>query len=527
MFASEIDANELHQWIEIHDLLADSLALSEQLESAINLYKQILERVENKLLRAELYAKLSEYNLFLFRYKESLDASVNGTKLINFNFVNSVPLAILSAFYWIPMLLFTIAIHSTGFLTKKNLNTRGDEIRFRILKTLQMSSYYISPICTTINQFKVSILLIGYSDNYYRAHMIVNWGILASTLGFEKLSLTFLSKGVEYFERVSNPPAIGYIAYINGYLNDFSLGNLDKSKIELRQAVEILSGVGESFWRSNALMAQIQIDSFGLGSGDSAECSLRLIALWKRVKFEPTFLGCVMKNLLLEGNDAEVDKWMKITIDAGKKIKEQGFNTLDTCYANLAPGEIYLMRDQNEKALPLLKEAFLIHLLQFHRTVYCNYSPIPLALAYVRLHKPLYAILPLIVAWNNILMNVKIYKPLTLFATGEFFAELKLTRLAYLCFESGINIARKNNWLPTLAEGNFCLGKLLMSTHSEYAESLIDNARFYYQERGQVFLENKCDEIFKSNRQRRTLNKNVSTHNTTSEVNRRFPKIVI
>ena len=521
MFASEIETNDLNQWIEIHDLLADSLALSEQLESAINLYKLILERVENKLHRAELYAKLSEYNLFLFRYKESLDASVNGTKLINFNFVNSVPLAILSAFYWIPMLLFTIAIHSTGFLTKKTLNTREEEIRFRILKTLQMSSYYTSPICTTINQFKVSTLLIGYSENFYRAHMIINWGILAAAVGLEKLSLYFLSIGIDYFERFPNPLATGYAIFIKTYVLDFPLGRLEKSRIELKKAFEILSGVGESFWRSNSLLAQIQIDSFGLGSGDSAECSLQLIALWKQVKFEPTSLGCVMKNLLLEGNDVEVDKWMEITIEAGKSVKKQGFNTIDSCYANLAPGEIYLMRGESEKALPLLKEAFLIHFIHSHRVVYCNYSPIPLALAYVRLHKPFFAIFPLIVAWINILMNVKIFKPLTLFATGEFFAELKLTRLAYLCFESGINIARKNNWLPTLAEGNFCLGKLLMSTHSEYAESLIDNARFYYQERGQVFLENKCDEIFKSNRQRRTLNKNVSTHNTTSEVNPR------
>ena len=514
MFGSETLAEDLGQWIEIHELLAECLALSEQIEQALNLYDKVLEHVSEPLSRAEIYAKIGEYNFSLFRYSDSVNAAIKGLRITKIKFINSEPEALLYMFIWIPKLIGQIILAYIFGFKQKIVDSREKEIQFRLYTTAQLACYFSVPFCAIANHMNFTGQLLHYKENYYRAMVFSYWGVLTSALGMEKTTRYLFARVSDYFDKYPNPVAKGFLTFIWGYLLEFPLGQLKESRIKLNSAFEMLAGVGESFWRSLCLQGLSHIDVFGLGSADSSEVNSQLIAIWKRVKFEPTVLGCVMKNLLLEGRHSEVDEWMKVTLDAAACIKKQGFKTLDYCYANLAPGEICLLRDENERALPLLQEAFWNNLIHFHRVAYSTFSPILLASAYIRLHKPFRAIFPLFVSWLNLFLNVKVFKPFTLFTTGEFFAEIGLLKLGQLCFEWGIAIARKNDWFPTLAEGRLRLGKLCAQSNPEYAEGLVERARQYYQERGHVFLEDKCERLFKS-----TRNKNgnfVSSLTSTS-----------
>ncbi len=497
MFATDITLQEENQWIEIHELLADCLALSEQLHAALDLYGLVLAKTIAPVHRVELHRKISLYNFFLFQYTKSIEAGIEGLKLIKIKFIYSLPLAIVYILFFPPILLLKYALVHCLKLNQKTLDTNEEAIRFQLFCNVIMSCFYTNPICAIANTMRLSFQLANYKENSIKAEAYFFWGVVAASTGFEKTGRRFMSLGVDYYERFPNPVQMGYMMFVWGYILEFPFGNLKEAQRKIKISVQILSEIGESFWRSNALQALIHIDSFGLDSGDSAECASQLIALWRRVKFIPTILGCVMKYNLLEGKNSEVDEWLKVSIEAGDTIKKQGYITIDSCYASLAPGEIHFMREEYELALPVLKEAFYAHVFHFHRVAYCTLSPYQLAINYIRLRKPIFAIFPLFICWLNQLLKVKIFTPYTFFATGEFFAALSLTSLGEFCFEVGINYAQKNGWRPILAEGQLSLGKLCQNTNPEYSESLIERASHFYHEKNQPLLLKKCEQLFK------------------------------
>ena len=499
LIESKFDRADSEHWIAIHELLADSLALSEQLESALSLYATLLNKIEDKEHKSIIYAKISEYNLALFRYPESVNAGMNGLKLLNTPYLLSDLQSILYIIKNIPKLSFMF-LKLKMFGNKFNCDESYEsEIRFRLFVALQPACFFSKPLSAIANQITFTYPLLLKKDSYFRTMMVMYWGVVAATLGFAKLSRICFSAGADYLDRFPNPVAKGFMNFVWGYLLDFPHGHLEEARTKLNFAFESLASVGESFWRSLSLQGLVHIDLFGGGTGESDECSKQLIALWERVKFEPTSLSCVMKNFLFLGNYKEVDKWLHINLDAGIKIRNQGYETIDYCYANLGPGEIYLLRGEYEAALPLLKEAFRVHLVGFHRVAYCTYSPIPLASVYIRLGRPFTALVPLVFAWINVLINARVFLPQTLYVTAELLAKIKLVRLARFVFEKGLSIAKRHLWATTVAEGRLGLGKILLEHKPEYAESLIERAKSYYIERDQVYLVSECEKYFKGN----------------------------
>ena len=499
LFDSKLERNDALQWVAIHELLADSLALSEQLESALDLYETLLHKIEDKEHKSLIYAKISEYNLALFRYSESVNAGISGLKLLNTKYLQS---DIQSAFFIIkniPKLLYFFGKFKIFGNKLSCEEAYESEIRLRLFAALQPACFFSKPLSAVANQISFTYELLLKKDSYFRAVMVMYWGVLAATLGQAKLSRNCFSSGADYLERFPNPVAKGFMNFVWGYLLDFPFGHLEEARTKLNFAFESLASVGESFWRSLSLQALVHVDLFGGGTGESDECSKQLIALWERVKFEPTSLSCVLKNFLFLGNYKEVDKWLHINLDAGIKIRNQGYETIDYCYANLGPGEIYLLRGEYEAALPLLKEAFRVHLVRFHRVAYCSYSPIPLASVYIRLGRPFTALFPLIFAWLNVIINARVFLPQTLYVTAELLAQIGMVRLARFVFEKGISIAKRHLWSTTVAEGRLGLGKILIENKPEYAESLIERAKSYYIERDQVYLVNECEKYFKGN----------------------------
>ena len=86
------------QWIEVHELLAECLALSEQIEQALELYGKVLDLVVEPLKKAELYGKIAQYNMALYRYSTSLQNGIKGLSIVNTKFTNSEISAIIYIF---------------------------------------------------------------------------------------------------------------------------------------------------------------------------------------------------------------------------------------------------------------------------------------------------------------------------------------------------------------------------------------------------------------------------------------------
>ena len=495
LFDIKLTEEDKKQWVSIHTSLAHCLALNERLDEAIKLYEEILLFVHDPLQKAEIYAKLTEYNMQMFRHREASEAGIKGLGLLNETMIHTHFKAIWYGLYILPKFVFVLLYFKTFGKQHIEVETHREEIKFRLKIALLVALYFTRPLAAVPNQMIFTLEILFHKDSYYRNMMIIYWGPVFGAVGLTQLSRKCFSSGVNYFEKYHNPVAKGFLNFQWGYVCEFPAGNLQVAHLKTMKAFEQLSTVGESFWRSLSLQSKIHIDNFGAGNGDAAEAANQLIAIWRRVQFEPSFVGCVMKDFLFRGKNDEVEEWMQRTIASGVSIKKQGFDTIDTCYSSLAPGEIYLLRGENKEALPLLRDAFWVHMRHLHRVAFCTYSAALLAVAYIRLKKPIKAIIPLLFAWLNMALNVRIYRSQTWYVSAEFFDLLKLTRISDFCFKRGIAFAEKNFWSPIAAEGQMAFGKSLLNRNPIYAEGLIGRAKSYFNDKGNVFLANKCDQL--------------------------------
>ncbi len=511
LFKIKLNEEDKKQWVSVHTLLAHCFALNERLDDAIKLYEEILLFVHDPLQKAEIYAKLTEYNMQMFRHREASEAGIKGLGYLNETMIHTQFKAIWYGLYLLPKFIVTLLFYKIFGKQYIEEETQREQIKFRLKIALLVALYFTRPLAAVTNQMIFTLEILFHKDSYYRNMMIIYWGPVFGAVGLTSLSRKCFSAGVDYFEKYHNPVAKGFLSFQWGYVCEFPAGKLQEAHSKTMKAFELLSPVGESFWRSLSLQSKIHIDNFGAGNGDAAEAASQLIAIWKRVQFELSFVGCVMKDFLFRGKNDEVNEWMQRTIASGASIKKQGFDTIDSCYSSLAPGEIYLLRGENREALPLLKDAFLVHLKHSHRVAFCTYSAPLLALAYIRLKNPVKACIPLLFSWINMALNVRIYRPQTWYVTAEFFDLLKLTRICDFCFKRGIAFAGKNFWSPIVAEGQMAFGKSLLNRNPIYAEGLIGRAKHYFNEKGNVFLTNKCDQLSRMSEANRVQ---IETKNT-------------
>jgi serine/threonine protein kinase/serine phosphatase RsbU (regulator of sigma subunit) len=485
----------VQEWVALHELWADLFAVSEQIDDALKLYDQVLLYVEDPVQRAQIYARKTEYNLAMFRYKDSLDAVMAGLEALDERIITKEWYAWLYIFATLPFLtIYAIWFHFFGKQTKDIAHER-ERILFHLRIKLEIPFYFSYPMVAIANVIPVTFRILSYKDNSYRATVFAYWGICLAPFGFDRLARTFLSRGADYFDRTNNPVDKGFILFCWGYVHDFMLGNLKSAHARLSEAVKTLTPVGESFWRSLSLMALIHIDQYGGETGQAKQLTSELMELWKRIRYTPTPLGCCLRVYLEDKRETQMNQLIQDTFEAKNGIRREGFDSIDTVFACVAPGEIYFLREDFAAADPLFREAFASTVKHGHRAAYSLLAPVLHAWNLIRLKHSARVFPVLALCWLNQLLRARVFYPQTLYATGEWYHQLGLRMFGCWLIQKGIRWAFHRGWLVVVAEGRRVLGRLQLEIAPDLAEVNLQLARDYYAERGQSFSMEQCDAL--------------------------------
>jgi serine/threonine protein kinase/serine phosphatase RsbU (regulator of sigma subunit) len=489
------DPELIQEWVALHELWADLLAVSEQIDDALKLYDQVLRYVEDPVQRAQIYARKTEYNLTMFRYKDSLDAVMAGLKALDERIVTKEWHAWLYILATLPFLtVYAIWFHFFGRQTKEIANER-ERILLHLRIKLEIPFYFSYPMIAIANVIPVTFRILAYKDNPYRATVFAYWGIALAPFGFDRLARSFLSRGADYFDRTNNPVDKGFILFCWGYVHDFMLGNLKSAQMRLTEAVKTLTPVGESFWRSLSLMALIHIDQYGGENGQAKQLTSELVELWKRIRYTPTPLGCCLRVYLQDKREDQMNQLIQDTFNAKNEIRREGFDSIDTVFACVAPGEIYFLREDYKAADPLFREAFASTVKHGHRAAYSLLAPVLYAWNLTRMKRPGRAFVILLLCWLNQLLRARVFYAQTLYATGEWLHLLGFRMIGCWVIQKGIRWAFQRGWLVIVAEGRKLLGRLQTEYAADLAEVNLQLAREYYVERDQAFSVEQCDAL--------------------------------
>ncbi|WP_141733262.1 protein kinase domain-containing protein [Oligoflexus tunisiensis] len=502
--------------IEYLELLADTLAVSEEIAEAIALYDQILESLTDPLKRAHIFAKQLEYCMSLFDYKRALEASINGLELLGDRVIKNELVAYLYILVMTPVLLLYVLYFRLFGRQTRELETDFERIRFRLLIKYEIPIFFMRPIVAMANLIPRTWELLKYKDNEYRNIMLFYWAIILIPFGFERSAAKLFKKTYDYFDQMANPMLKGYALSCWGYCFDFPLGRLQEAQQKLEEAVRYLETVGESFWRSIALLGLIQIDYFGGETGQAGVRTRELIALWKRVRSAPTFLGITARHFLEEGLDEDVTTYTTLCLAAEQEIRDQGYDSIDSVFAALGPAEVHYFRGEFEKAEELLKRAFRNYFIRVHRSAYAVYTPIVYASTLVHLKKLRKALPIIAAAWLNQVLRAHIYRPQTWAVTGEWFYAAGWPRLGRFCLQRGISIAGKQGWASVVAEGRLAMGGWEKKRNPEEAEVMLRLAKDHFYQRHWGYHESLCDRLLMALQRQRvqqeTSQRLTSTH---------------
>jgi serine phosphatase RsbU (regulator of sigma subunit) len=501
-FASELfpenfaeDPAMVQEWVALHELWADLLAVSEQIDDALKLYDQVLHYVEDPVQRAQIYARKTEYNLAMFRYKDSLDAVMAGLEALDEKIITQEWYAWLYIFCTLPFLtLYAIWFHFFGRQTKE-IESERERILLHLRIKLEVPYYFSYPMVAIANVIPVTFRILPYKDNSYRATVFAYWGIALAPFGFDNLARSFLSRGADYFDRTNNPVDKGFILFCWGYVHDFMLGNLKSAHTRLTEVVKTLTPVGESFWRSLSLMALIHIDQYGGETGQAKQLTSELMELWKRIRYTPTPLGCCLRVYLQDKREEPMNQLILDTFEAKNGIRREGFDSIDTVFACVAPGEIHFLREDFAAADPLFREAFASTMRHGHRAAYSLLAPVLYAWNLIRMKRKFRAFWILALCWLNQLLRARVFYPQTLYASGEWFHIIGLPMLGHWMIQKGIRWAFQRGWLVIVAEGRRVLGRLQIESTPDLAEVNLQLARDYYAEHDQNFSLEQCDTL--------------------------------
>ena len=468
--------------VQTIELLADALALSEQVKEAIILYEEILLLVEEKPHRSEIYSKISSNNLYLFRYVESINAGGQGLQELDEPFVSTKSEAIIALLLLLPKALYHLICKYVLRLPAREMSA-AETTRLKLRTAVVLPSYFVSPIPGLTNMLVTLVRLIPYSGNEFQAILMSYVGAALAALGFMKLSEKCFDRSSRWYAQEPMPVSEMLNDFIRAYCLEFPRGNLDRAYALQERAIFVATELGETFWRFLAFQGMIHIDIYGGDYDVSREMSSKLEEFRALIGFEPTPVNCTLRSLYNQGEQEALAVAMDVTKEVGERIHLSGFETIDVIYSMLARGEIYLIQGDINEALPCFQKAFLMIRRQLHRTAYCALAPALYAHALALNGEPKRAIFPLAFAWLNVLLGVRIFQPQTLIATANCLAALKLRFFARAAFRAAIRFSTKRGWRPIAAECKHHYGQFLMKSHPQRAAWHIRDALEFYREK--------------------------------------------
>ncbi len=517
----------LNEFILITELLGDARVLNEDPVGAVDLYTSLLDYIRDDIHKTEILSKLCECNLTLFRYRDSIEAGIQGAKLLK----RKIETSELKSLFTILLLIipFTIGVLLWPFFGRatKTFSSRQEEIFFKMLMSLQVALFFSRPICAIGNQMRYTFTILRIEPNEYRAMLLGYWAVVCGVFGFAKISGKIFKSSLQYFEQHPNPIARSFLLFTWGYLNEFPRARLREAHSRNLQALELLETAGESFYRVLTMQALIQIDEYGLGNGETYALISQYTNLIFRIKQTPTILDAVLRHYLLTKNTEELARYEKIVAEAAQANKADGFETLDGCYAYISLGELNLLRDDPLSALPYLQEAFRAVVKHTHRPAYCIFTPALMALCYVRLNRPIAALPALAVAWIFQIFSARLLLPKTTFVTGELLYRSGAKLIGRWLAQKGITQAQYHHLPAVVQELRLNFASLVLDDDPEYATVVYRMCREYFSEKQFLFFVDKCDrgilraQMIADSRQERQINtsprsRQNSSGNTTS-----------
>ncbi|MEY3901209.1 MAG: Serine/threonine-protein kinase PknL [Pseudomonadota bacterium] len=483
----------MQEFIEITELLADARVLNADPVGAVNLYESIIPSVEDRLHKSEILAKVCDCNLTLFRYRNSLERGEQGIKLLGKSIDTSELKALLVIVgMFIPFCIGLVYWRFFG-RQRESENSREEQVVFKLIISLQVGLFFSRPLCAVSNQMRYTFAFLRQRPNQLRAIMVSYWAVILATFGLARIADPLFRNALKYFEQNPDPIYRAFVLFVWSYLNEFPRARIKEAHARHIQALDLLENAGESFYRVLTMQGLIQMDEYALGNGESYALHTKYAELILRIKQAPTILDAVLRHLLLTGNSADFARYEALVIQAANTNKSDGFDTVDACYARISLGEINLMREDPERALPYLQDAFGSITRHFHRIVYCIFAPVLLATCYVRLNRPLAAIPPLMLAWINQLFSARLLLPKTIFITGEMFYRNGFQVFGRWLAQKGIARAEHLRLPAIFFELRMYLAHLIIDEDPEYAQVLYRMCREYYSERQYVYFVDRCD----------------------------------
>ncbi|MFZ9521599.1 MAG: trifunctional serine/threonine-protein kinase/ATP-binding protein/SpoIIE family protein phosphatase [Silvanigrellaceae bacterium] len=515
----------LTEFVEISELLADARVLNEDPVGAVDLYTSVLEHVEDNLHKTELCAKLCECNLTLFRYRDSIAAGELGMKYLNKSIDTSelkgLAIVISTAIPFALMVLFWL-----GFGRQTvSIESRRDHVFYKLLVNLQVALFFSRPVCAISNQIRYTWGILRQRPNEYRAILIGYWAVASGVFGISGISNRLYRNSLQYFEQHPNPIFRAFLLFTWGYLNEFPRARLRESHSKHIQALDILENAGESFWRVLTMQGLIHLDEYALGNGETYAMHSKYTNLIFRIKQTPTILDAVLRHHLLTKNNVELNRYEGIVQNAAAAIRSDGFDTIDSCYANISLGEINLLRDEPLAALPYLKEAFRMVVRHVHRVSYCIWAPVLLATCLIRLNRPVSALPALALAWVNQIFAARLLLPKTTFITGEMLYRVGLRVIGRWIAQKGIMKAKQLRLSAIHFELRYYFANMILEHDPDYAQIVFRMCREYFSEKQYLFLVDRCDRgimrtqsIMDSKQERLASSNQLSNRSSKTEV---------
>lgn len=494
-FDKPLGENTLKEWIQVHELLADTLAVSESIDLALKIYDEVLEKAKDPIQVANIYSKKAECNLSLFRYKESLESAHLGLNIFKLHLVTDEKMSFVRTFLMLPFFLVFIGFyHLVGkYIPKKELKSVAKLTQSRLWANVLPPAFFTKPITAIEMLIPLTMKYLFYKPNEYRQILIGYWGVACGAFGLSKLSNLFFTEAYRYFDQNPNPISKGFLSMTWGYLNHFPSGEVSKAQERMSEALELLEGVGEKFWCYLTLQGMAHLDWYGLCNDKAKKYIPRAVYVWEKTQFEPSAMGSAARQAFLSKDINRMGYWLKTVEQAALNIEKQGFETIDSVYANLAPGEVYYLSKDYERAYPLLRKAFYITKSHFHRVAYCNYAPVLFSRCALKMGRRDEALKSLLFSWFNVLTGIKVYLPQTLYATGEWFYHSGYLRTGLKIIQYGLQIARSRNYDSIEAEGKQLLGELYLKSNSDMAEYYFQSARKTFKQLNYKSLVDQCD----------------------------------
>ncbi|MBF0443571.1 MAG: hypothetical protein HQK54_16820, partial [Oligoflexales bacterium] len=418
-FMEIMNSDLLDEYCLVQECLADALSLSEAIEQAIIIYDFILLHIQIPQRRASVYLKLCNNHFYMYQYEDAIKSANFGLKELKVKIMTSEIFSLIYIIVSLPfMLLFLLWFRFFGS-QRKVINDDREELLWNLRIAVQIPTYFTKPYLVLAQHISYTFELLFYKDNRYRAMAIVYWGVFTAVLGLDRISQICYKKGLHYFKNNYDPVQYAFTLFTMAYLLDFPQGRIKVADSKIQEVIRICTGVGETFIRLLCYQAMIQNDLYGGDTGNAESATKEDLKLWHKIGLVRAVMGYRIRFLIMKNEIAEADKWIKMTIEAGKKTLDEGFQTIDSSYSLLEIGEANILLDEPYKAISFLKKGLKSIILHFHRVAYCNYAPILLSQAYTRSNQPVKGLFALAFTILNFLFSVKIFLPQTRFAFGE------------------------------------------------------------------------------------------------------------